>query len=460
MLFNSQLFILIFLPITLITYYTFSRNQVLREWFLIFSSLVFYGYWDFRLVPLLLFSVVVNFLFASVIQGKKYKRLVVLGVILNLSIIGIFKYADFFANIFVWASNDQHTPWNIILPLGISFFTFQQISYLVDCYNGKAPQYGFRNYFLYIVFFPQLIAGPIVRHNEFIFQLSEPPNRDGMHERLPRGTTLFTVGLIKKVVFADSLAKIADPLFSAATKGTLLFVEAWIATIAFTLQIYFDFSGYSDMAIGLALMFGFVLPVNFNIPYRATSIQEFWRRWHITLSRFLRDYLYVKLGGNRAGHQRQIFAVIVTMFLGGLWHGAGWTFIAWGIMHGLGLAVHGVWRRTGWILPRSAGWGMTMLFVMVSWVLFRVADFDHAFGIIQSMFGVNGISLRLSEMSETASLLAVASAIALLGPSSQKITLEGNYEKPWVAIPVGIALVTLALEVGSKSHPEFIYFQF
>jgi D-alanyl-lipoteichoic acid acyltransferase DltB (MBOAT superfamily) len=453
MLFNSQIFLLVFLPLTLLAYYGLAAERARREWLLIFASLLFYGYWDYRLVPLLVFSVIANWLFSWSLRGRGQRTIVSLGIALNLAIIGFFKYADFFADTLAWATGGQHQPWNIILPLGISFFTFQQISYLADRHKGDAPLYGFREYFVYIAFFPQLIAGPIVRHNQFIYQLKEAPTRNGLHERLSRGATMLAIGLFKKVVIADTAARIADPLFEAASLGALTFADAWIATLAFTFQIYFDFSGYSDMAIGLALMFGFTLPINFDTPYRATSIRDFWRRWHITLSRFLRDYLYIELGGNRFGPLRQALAGAVTMFLGGLWHGAGWTFVAWGTMHGLGLAGHAAWRRSGLALPRVAGWALTMLFVMASWVLFRAADFGDAAGILYSLFGGNGVSLALGDYGAHLGILGLAALLAVVDPSHPRILLERDYAKPWIAVAVGLALVALAIEVGSETHP-------
>ena len=257
-----------------------------------------------------------------------------------------------------------------------------------------------------------------------------------------------------------SAARIADPLFEAAGKGALSFVDAWMATAAFTFQIYFDFSGYSDMAIGLALMFGFTLPVNFNAPYRAGSIQDFWRRWHMTLSHFLRDYLYIPLGGSRFGARRQMMAAIATMFLGGLWHGAAWTFVAWGMWHGAGLAANAAWRRAGMAMPLVAGWALTMLFLMVSWVLFRAADFGTAAGMIHSLFGGNGLALVWGDYGANPIVLAAAAAVALIGPTSQDSVLNYRFGRPWIAVPAALAFVLLAIEVGSKAHPEFIYFQF
>ena len=285
-----------------------------------------------------------------------------------------------------WARRYQ--PWNLILPLGISFFVFQKISYLIDLRRGDRHIYGFLDFCMFVTFFPQLIAGPIVRHNEIIHQFRLDPRRPAMWENLSRGFVLFVIGVAKKVALADTLAMVADPLFGKAVGASLSAAEAWIATAAYTLQIYFDFSGYSDMAIGLALMFGLRLPLNFNAPYRAVSIRDFWRRWHMTLSRFLRDYLYIPLGGNRCGPLRQAANVIATMLLGGLWHGANWTFVAWGGLHGAALAVNHVWQGRGFRLPRIVAWALTLLFVMACWVLFRSADFATAGDVLASMVGM------------------------------------------------------------------------
>ncbi|MEM8744833.1 MAG: MBOAT family O-acyltransferase, partial [Pseudomonadota bacterium] len=296
---------------------------------------------------------------------------------------------------------------------------------------------------------------------KLIDQLDAPPNRPGMYERLSRGATLLAIGLVKKVLIADTAARIVDPLFATAATETLSLVDAWMAALAFTIQIYFDFSGYSDMAIGLALMFGLRLPFNFNIPYRATSIREFWRRWHMTLSHFLRDYLYIPLGGGHHGLKRQSFALTVTMFLGGLWHGAGWTFVAWGLMHGAGLAAHAWWDKlSGRRMPAPAAWIVTMVFVITGWVLFRATSFTEAASIIQSMFAMNGIGLETTKYGGPWYIVPIGAAIALLGPSSQDAALERTYDRPWAAVATATALVMCVILVGSGEHPEFIYFQF
>ena len=280
-----------------------------------------------------------------------------------------------------------------------------------------------------------------------------------MWENLSRGFVLFVIGVAKKVALADTLAMVADPLFGKAVAASLTATEAWIATAAYTLQIYFDFSGYSDMAIGLALMFGFRLPLNFNAPYRALSIRDFWRRWHMTLSRFLRDYLYIPLGGNRCGPLRQAANVIVTMLLGGLWHGANWTFVAWGGLHGAALAVNHVWQGSGLRLPRPAAWALTLLFVMACWVLFRSADFATAGDMLLSMVGQHGAG-EVSLDREFIVALIGGAAVALLGPTSQEVALERLQPRAWLAMPVGVALAYLLLLVGGRLPNVFIYFQF
>ncbi|NQV20606.1 MAG: MBOAT family protein [Rhodospirillales bacterium] len=466
MLFHSQIFLLLFLPVALLGYYRLAVKGRSGVWWLSAASFVFYGYWDLRLLPLLAGSIAVNWMFA---QGYMRARgfdgdrryLVPLGVFLNLLVIGVFKYADFFSDSLAWLNGGEHAPWSIILPLGISFFTFQQISYLVDLKREAAPAYRFRDYVLYVSFFPQLIAGPIVRHNEFIFQLKHDPLREGLSERLSRGLVLLLIGLVKKVFVADRLAQMADPVFAQAAAGqAITAADAWMADIAFGLQIYFDFSGYSDMAIGLALMFGFTLPINFKAPYAAASIREFWRCWHMTLSRFLRDYLYIPLGGSRHGALRHGLALIITMLLGGLWHGANWTFVAWGGAHGLGLAANTLWDRYRLrALPRPVGWVATFVFVFSVWVLFRAESFDAALSLYSAM-ALMGAKMGSLTSLEQAVLLAGGLAVATLGPCSQDVARKILRPRPAVAVISALALVAVLLQVGLGRNIEFIYFQF
>jgi alginate O-acetyltransferase complex protein AlgI len=459
MLFNSQVFITGFLPIVLGLYYAVASRRSARQSVVVLASLAFYGWWDIRFVPLLGGLTVVNWLIAQWFGVHRARWIPILGVVLNLAVLGLFKYADFFSGTAYALLGENFHPWQLILPLGISFFVFQKISYLIDLRRGDRHIYAFLDFCMFVTFFPQLIAGPLVRHNEIIHQFALDPRRPEMWENLSRGFVLFVIGVAKKVALADTLAMVADPLFTRAAGVSLSAVEAWTATGAYTLQIYFDFSGYSDMAIGLALMFGLRLPMNFNAPYRAVSIRDFWRRWHMTLSRFLRDYLYIPLGGNRCGAVRQAVNVVATMLLGGLWHGANWTFVAWGGLHGLALAVNHVWEGWGLRLPRAAAWAITLLFVMACWVLFRSADFTTAGDILVSMVGAHGLG-QLSLDREYVAALIGGAAVALLGPTSQEAALAKLQPKPWLAMPAGLMLAYLLLLVGGRLPNVFIYFQF
>ncbi len=410
MLFNTYHFIFAFLPVTLLVFFLLgSRGQTqLAMGWLVVASLFFYGFWNPAYVVLIVLSLLVNFAFgrALIREGTppgRRKALLWLGVGLNLSLLAYYKYANFFVdNVNRLAGTSFHLE-TIVLPLAISFFTFQQIAFVVDAYQGKAQEPRFLPYCLFVTFFPQLIAGPIVHHGEMMPQFLEKHRFRFQSNAFAIGLTIFLLGLFKKVIIADEVAAYASAAFAGADSGlTLTFFEAWTASLSYAMQIYFDFSGYSDMAIGLGRMFGIKLPMNFNSPYKATSIVEFWRRWHMTLSRFLRDYLYIPLGGNRKGPTRQQINLLLTMLLGGLWHGAGWNFIIWGGLHGLYLIINHHWRA--WRQPfreqRPVGWffrlgygGLTFVAVMIAWSFFRATTFDGAIAILRGMFGFNGISM-------------------------------------------------------------------
>jgi D-alanyl-lipoteichoic acid acyltransferase DltB (MBOAT superfamily) len=460
MLFNSQIFLIFFLPLTVIGYYILAAKPSWRMGWLLLVSFVFYGYWDVRFLPLLLVSVVMNWSLARLFGRAGHPALPLAGVVANLLVIGVFKYVNFFTGNLMLLSGDSFNPWDIVLPLGISFFTFQQISYLLDLRRGRAPVYPFSQYALYVTFFPQLIAGPIVRHNELIGQFGMAPLREGYAERLSRGLTLFLIGLVKKVVLADKLAEIATPLYTLIAEGqSLTLAEAWVAAGGYTLQLYFDFSGYSDMAIGLGLLFGFTIPTNFNAPYVALSIRDFWRRWHITLSRFLRDYLYIPLGGNRSGLPRQIYALMVTMILGGLWHGAGWTFVVWGAWHGFGLVGNHLWKMLGIKLPSVVAWFLTMLFIIVGWVVFRSETLPQAWTMLATMMGWHGWSLLVNDTPNRWHVVLFALP-ALVGPTSQRFVLEKLRPRPVYAAFAAALFFFLFLKIGDERYSEFIYFQF
>ncbi|CAM2851369.1 MBOAT family protein [Komagataeibacter xylinus] len=458
MLFAAQPFLLIFLPLVLGLYYAVAASRAARQAVLIAASLVFYGLWDWRFVPLLLgmtgFSQGV-----AVLWGRtRWRGWLWLGIAGNLAVLFGFKYAGWLAGCVLSAMGRSYAPWSVILPLGLSFFVFQKISYLVDLGRGQARVYRLADFMEFVTFFPQLVAGPIVRHNELIPQFDASPRGPAMWENLGRGFLLLLVGLGKKVGLADTLGSLCAPVFEAAHMGHAPALgAAWLAAVSFMLQIYFDFSGYSDMAIGMALMMGIRLPFNFNAPYRAVSVRDFWRRWHMTLSRFLRDYVYIPLGGNRCAPARQAVNVLATMGLAGLWHGAGWNFVAWGLLHGGALATAHAWERTGRALPRAVGYALTMLFVLLTWVIFRAADLPAAGRMLAGMLGAHGGG---SVTVAHPVVLGLALAIAGIGPASQQVVLERVRPAPWLAVAAGIAFVLLVFLVGGRPPEAFIYFQF
>lgn len=415
MLFNSPEFLFCFLPLTLLVFFMLARwgrntTQPTR-WpmaMLVLASLFFYSWWEPRNLPLLLFSLAFNYslsqyLIRRTALQKPNRPALIAGVAVNLALLVWFKYASFLAGNLGLALGQEWSLGTIVLPLAISFFTFQQISYLVDGYRGKVEACSPLDYAMVVTFFPHLIAGPIVRYQAVLPQFRNPEVFRFDRNRVAAGLTLFLLGLFKKMVFADSIAPYANMAFDAAEQGVVLTIsEAWTGALAYTCQLYFDFSGYSDMAIGLAWMFGIRFSLNFNSPYRSLSIQDFWRRWHMTLSAFLRDYLYIALGGNRHGHFRRHLNLFLTMLLGGLWHGAGWTFVIWGGLHGTYLIINHQWRalcaRWGYAesespLPRALAWLLTFLCVVVAWVLFRATSLDAALSILASMAGLNGWDL-------------------------------------------------------------------
>ncbi|HEV7439099.1 MAG TPA: MBOAT family O-acyltransferase [Methylobacterium sp.] len=457
MLFNSFVFLLAFLPAALILHALAERFR--PDWrlpVLVLLSFAFYGWWDLRFVPLLAASILVNWLVARAFLRSRNGVLIPLAIALNLVVLALFKYLSFFADLanLIPGVGAPHLDW--VLPLGISFFTFHHVMYLTDLKAGRAPAYDLVRYALYIGFFPQVLAGPLVRWSEIMHQFDERPyaRRDAA-ERIGRGLMLLCVGLAKKVFLGDPLATYVNPVFQAAAAGKVVTVaEAWQATLGFTFQIYFDFSGYTDMALGLALLFGIVLPQNFDVPYRATSLRDFWRRWHMTLSRFLRDYLYIGLGGNRRGLGLQLAALLATMTLGGLWHGAGLTFVAWGALHGLGLGAGVLWRRAGGRMPVLLGWLLTSLFVVLTWVLFRATSFEAALSVFKGLFGLAPVGSGFKWRT-----ILIAAAVAMLGPSAWAAVHRLPPHRG-LAAAFAVLFVIVLLKIGDDANYEFIYFQF
>ncbi|MET3107081.1 alginate O-acetyltransferase complex protein AlgI [Oxalobacteraceae bacterium GrIS 2.11] len=487
MLFNSTAFFFFFLPLALLGYYFLSRfSLAMANAYLALASLVFYSCWNISFLPLLLLSIVINYLIGKSINDKKEvaadgaaKRILVAGIVFNLALLGFFKYFDFLITNLAWIGFSPVKPFGIPLPLGISFFTFTQIAYLVDCHSAKVREYKASNYALFVTYFPHLIAGPILHHKEMMPQFETRESHQASRGRFVVGFLFFTLGLFKKVIIADGIARFVGPVFDL-NHASLTMLEAWVGALSYTFQLYFDFSAYCDMAYGLSYMFGIILPINFNSPYQARSIIDFWRRWHMTLSRFLRDYLYIPLGGNRRGPAMRYVNLITTMLLGGLWHGANWTFIAWGALHGLYLAInHGIDHAGAGRLNslRWLGWPVTFLAVVLSWVLFRSGSVHVALDIFQAMWsgtfhgkvGTLGMN-RIMAVDESLYWLGAAALVAFFLPNLYQVFGTGVREKleikmntAWGGIAFGVMLmlVMILLAVSeTRGVSEFLYFNF
>jgi alginate O-acetyltransferase complex protein AlgI len=493
MLFSSHEFIFIFLPLALAGYFglrLFAGKTVTLFW-LICASLTFYAVWDPWNLLVLLSSIGFNFSCGTYLAERARAKkptglLLAVGIAFNLGLIGYFKYAGFFAGNLNAVFGTNVPVLELVLPLAISFFTFQEIAYLVDSSRGETYGYRFKDYLLMVVFFPHLIAGPIVNHRILMRQFMSPEALRITLATFALGTGLFVFGLAKKVLLADGMAPQADLVFNAVANGASpSFADAWMGALAYTLQLYFDFSGYSDMAIGLGLLFGIRLPLNFNSPYQATNIIDFWRRWHMSLSAFLRDYLYFSLGGNHRGEARRYVNLGVTMLLGGLWHGAGWTFVCWGAFHGLGLAICHLWIRLVGGSKRSgpSRWGpmlaraLTLIFVIFGWVMFRADSMGSAGKMMGTMIGLNGFNLSINAERQLTGLLMLAEIAAMMGialfaPNSQqwlgydpqRPVEEGHFwNARLTAYPLhGAALgclLVFTLTQMSAVH-SFLYFQF
>lgn len=491
MLFNSYAFIFGFLPITLIIFFRLSKLGLTRAaiFWMAIASLFFYGYWKPAYLPLLVISIVCNYAIGDRINRSKQgsyqaKILLIAGICFNLAILGYYKYAKFFIQSLNQVFATDWTLPNVILPLAISFYSFTQVAYLVDAYRGETKESGYdlTTYGLFVSFFPQLIAGPILRHNELIPQFRQSKNFIFSVKNMALGLTLFIIGLSKKVLIADNLSPWVAQVFDRPDPVT--FLEAWIGALSYTFQLYFDFSGYSDMAIGLGWMVNIHLPVNFNSPYKATSIIDFWRRWHITLSNFLRDYLYIPLGGSRFGNIRRYVNLIITMLLGGLWHGSGWTYVIWGGIHGAYLAINHAWRQLGIGLPKILSWLISFVAVVFGWVLFRAKTLSDGMEILQTMVGMKGILLPSAYQSLfgwfktwgvtfvdwqeftylnqriftiRSVIIPVIMLIVTCAPNTQEL-IEKLTPKWWVAGLVSTLAVLCLLSLNQVS--EFLYFQF
>jgi len=464
-LFNSDLFLFAFLPAVLLGFALLTRAGAYRAvlTFLLGTSLLFYGWWDWRYVFLLLASIAFNYGWAKLIRRvaparPAVRRLVLAsGVAANLALLGYFKYTVFLLDTLEAAFGWSWRIEQLALPLAISFFTFEQITYLVDAHRGQVPAHGLLHYCVFMTFFPRLLAGPIVRPHQILPQLTELQRFVFVPDNVATGLLIFAIGLFKKVVIADTVAAYVGPIFDGAP--TVSFPDGWGAAIAFALQVYFDFSAYSDMAIGLACMLNVQLPENFDSPYQATSIAEFWQRWHITLSTFLRDYLYIPLA--RRAPARAVGVLAITMMLCGLWHGARWTFVAWGALQACYLAIHRLWRRRATPLPSALAWLITFVAVLVSHTLFRAPSFERAGFMLAGMAGVHGFAWDAQLYSIGASewrWLLPALLIALCCPNRRRI-MAWRWPSPW--LPAAAFAVLAGVSILRLGDPApFFYFQF
>ena len=481
MLFNSYAFIFVFFPVVAAFYFTIkaaerNASSKFSHWWLVAASLFFYGFWDYRYLVLIIASILGNYIAGKFLrnQDNKFRQrsVLVIGIATNLLLLGYFKYANFFLENVGILLGSEISIGEIALPLAISFFTFQQIAFLIDSASGKRGDCHFSDYCLFVSFFPQLIAGPIVHHGEMMPQFER--SHEGVNwDLMAKGLFVFCLGLFKKVTLADSLATWVSPGFAAPEN--LTFIDSWLVTMSYSLQLYFDFSGYSDMAIGSAMMLGIVLPWNFKSPYKALTIQEFWRRWHITLSRFLRDYLYIPLGGSRAGESRIAFNLFLTFLLGGIWHGAGWTFVIWGTLHGIACVTHRMWSRRGFSLGKIPAAIVMLFFLNITWIFFRAPDVASAIEMVKAILGFNGLVVPdqiasvlpwlpvgelldgFTKSSDCPLWVLAGGLVVLFAPSSFELS---ERFRPSVAS----AIFTLVLFIVSFFHlnrvSEFLYFQF
>jgi alginate O-acetyltransferase complex protein AlgI len=460
MLFNSYPFLLAFLPGSLLAYRVTEAHARLRIPLLIVVSFLFYGLWNPEFLPLFVVLIVVNWLAARRFAETRDSRIITAAIVLTLAVLGVYKYADFFAAGLTALTGHPFGRLNLTLPVGISFFTFHHIMYLADLRRGRAALTTLDRYALYICFFPQAAAGPLARWSEVGHQYGRPAFGPGWEQRCARGITFIVIGLIEKVALGDPIGHIISPIFQVAAEAPVTDGSAWLA-LGFGFQIFFDFAGYSDIAIGIALLFGVRLPDNFNAPFRAPSILVFWQRWHMTLSRFLRDYVFLPLADMRVAGTRHtlvqyILAILATMALCGLWHGAGWNFVLWGAIQGVAIIVALGWRRYAIRPPWLIGWFLTTLFFLLSGIVFRAGTLDAAWNLY------TGLAVAPNpELLRKSWVLGLAIACATLLPASRELCAHiTDRPRTIVAVAFGMVCIALMLQLGGNESYEFIYFKF
>lgn len=459
MVFSSPAFLFLFLPAALsLWWWAVGQGRVrAAQWLLIATSIAFYAFWNAWHLPILAGFILGNYAAGQALARRPSKPLLAGAIAGNLFLLGTFKYLGFFTSAVNDLTGSTWSVFSLALPLGISFVTFQAIAYLVDSYRGVAPRGSLRRFALFLVFFPQLVAGPIVHHGDFAPQTRWLPSWDW--SRAARGLLLLWIGLAKKVLIADPLGSLVDPLWASA--GQLNLIEAWLALLGYSLQLYFDFSAYGEMAIGLGLLFGFTLPINFNSPYKATTISDFWRRWHITLSTWLRDYLYIPLGGSRQGFARGLAATATTMLLGGLWHGASWTFLAWGALHAAYIAIYRLWEALRPApLPTPFAHGLTLLAVVLAWLPFRAPSFEVAGQLLATLAGVSPTAFAgfTSPAVMSIPLVLALCALVLRAPNAVEIADRFDARRPAHRFLSHAATAGAVLCVGTAG--QFLYWSF
>ena len=430
---------------------------------LVGGSLFFYGYWNIIYIPLLLLSIFINFFVGSamadapntdekakLLKTFSSKKLLLFGIFFNIALLAYFKYTDFFLTNFNGIFGSNVPLPHIILPLGISFFTFTQIAFLVDAYKQEVKEVDLVRYMLFVTYFPHLLAGPILHHKEMMPQFASKWNFALRWRNISGGLFLFSIGLFKKVMIADFFADYANYFY--ADTNALDMLQAWATSLSYTLQLYFDFSGYTDMAIGVSLLFNIRLPINFNSPYKATSIQDFWRRWHMTLSRFLRDYIYIPLGGNRKGSFRTSVNLMATFIIGGIWHGAGWTYVFWGFLHGMALVINHIWKSLGLKLPAIFAWFLTFNFVNIAWVFFRAPTWEDALNVLSAMFTLSAVKLNGDIYWQ---IVVGIIAVVMLKNSNEWLVRLSIKRLFWISAVLWFYAITSLTKVS-----EFLYFNF
>jgi len=483
MLFNSNEFIFLFLPIAFGVYFFLNAKVSIlagKVW-IILASLFFYSWWNINYLPLIIISILVNFFISQALmkEPKSKKSYLLLGLAFNIGLLGYFKYMDFFIKNFNWGFGTDIPLLHLALPLAISFYTLQQIAYLVDSYGGLVKEKNFIDYTIFVTFFPQLIAGPIVHHKEMMPQFASLDNKIINHKNIATGIFVFSIGLFKKVVIADSFAKWAN--LGYANVDVLNLIEAWATSLSYTFQLYFDFSGYTDMAIGAALLFNIKLPQNFNSPYKATGLIDFWNRWHMTLTRFITTYIYkpfLKSLG-RISFEKAMLATVFTMFIAGLWHGAAWTFVIFGILHGLAIALNHYWKKSKISMPHWLAWFITFNFLNFSFVIFRAEDMDKAMTMFKTMFtgeiilyekfgaylgfltqyGIEfgDVFQHIKGQAQTVAYIALAFIIVLAMKNSTYF--KDHFTSSKYSLAATLIMFIVAVSMASK-FTEFLYFNF